>query len=238
MDHYHAPFIPGNYYHVLNRGNNQENVFLVDDNYRFFLKKWREYILPYLEVFAYCLIPNHFHFLIKVKSEEEILKAALENFSLSKLQRFSSAKEEKLTKPQRLSKLTLPSAPQPFALDVNRFLEERFQRCLGSYAQAFNKQWNRSGSLFQKRFKRILVDSDTYLTWLIHYIHHNPIHHHFTTRYELWEFSSYNAIVSEHKTAVNRGFVLRRFGGIQRFIEFHDQHLDYSEIKGYLLEEE
>lgn len=83
MDHYHAPFIPGKYYHVLNRGNNRENVFLVDGNYRFFLEKWRKYVLPYLEILAYCLMPNHFHFLIKVKSEEEILKAALENFSFS-----------------------------------------------------------------------------------------------------------------------------------------------------------
>jgi REP element-mobilizing transposase RayT len=229
---------------VLNRGNNQENVFLVDENYRFFLKKWRKYILPYLVVLAYCLIPNHFHFLIKVKSEEEILKAALENFSLPKLQRFGIAEEEKLkgkkklTKPSRFSKLTASSFEPPLTLDVNRFLEERFQRCLGSYAQAFNKQWNRTGSLFQKRFKRILVDSDTYLTWLIHYIHHNPIHHHFTTKYELWEFSSYNAIVSEHETSVKRDVVLSWFGGVHRFIEFHAQHLDYSEIKGYLLEEE
>lgn len=63
MDQYHAPFVPGNYYHLLNRGNNKEDIFLTDDNYHYFLKKWRKYVLPYNEVLTYCLMPNHFHFL-------------------------------------------------------------------------------------------------------------------------------------------------------------------------------
>ena len=240
MDPYHAPLLPGNFYHVLNRGNNQENIFLTDDNYRYFLKKWEKYILPYTEILAYCLMPNHFHFLIRVKPEKEILSTALENLELSKLRKFiipgPANKTNREAHPAPNHK-TATSGARSVLMDVNRFMEERFQRCFGSYVQAFNKKWNRNGSLLQKRFKRILVDSEYYLSWLIHYIHHNPIHHHFTSKCEAWKFSSYNAIVSTYKTSVNRDFVINWFGSVQRFIEFHKKEVNYDGIERYLFEE-
>ena len=64
-------------YHVYNRANGNEKLFLLDHNYRFFLKKYEEYISPFVDTFCYCLMPNHFHFLIKIK-EEKILKAHLQ----------------------------------------------------------------------------------------------------------------------------------------------------------------
>ena len=51
-------------YHVYNRGNNKQKIFFNPENYTFFLKKIRRYILPYCDMLAYCLMPNHFHFLI------------------------------------------------------------------------------------------------------------------------------------------------------------------------------
>jgi REP element-mobilizing transposase RayT len=51
-------------FHIYNRGNNQQKIFFKPDNYVFFLKKVRLYILLHCDIFAYCLLPNHFHFLI------------------------------------------------------------------------------------------------------------------------------------------------------------------------------
>ena len=51
-------------YHIYNRGNNRQPIFFRPANYLFFLEKVRKYILPYCDMLAYCLMPNHFHFLI------------------------------------------------------------------------------------------------------------------------------------------------------------------------------
>jgi putative transposase len=53
------------FYHVYNRGNNKQLIFFNDRNYLFFLRKISEQILPFADIFAYCLMPNHFHLLIR-----------------------------------------------------------------------------------------------------------------------------------------------------------------------------
>ena len=58
-------FFQNELYHIYNRGNNQQKIFFKPDNYIFFLAKVRRYIMPYCDILAYCLMPNHFHFLIK-----------------------------------------------------------------------------------------------------------------------------------------------------------------------------
>ena len=54
-------------YHVYNRSN--EMLFYNRENYLFFLRKIRNHILPYADVLSYCLMPNHFHFILTVNSE-------------------------------------------------------------------------------------------------------------------------------------------------------------------------
>lgn len=60
------------FYHIYNRANGSENMFRCDENYRYFLQQWAKYIDPIAETYAYCLMPNHFHFLIKIKSAREL----------------------------------------------------------------------------------------------------------------------------------------------------------------------
>ncbi|MBE2219325.1 MAG: transposase [Ignavibacteria bacterium] len=64
-------FIPGNIYHVYNRGNNREPVFYQTRNYDFFLSKAGKHINKFADIISYCLVPNHFHFMIKVKEDIE-----------------------------------------------------------------------------------------------------------------------------------------------------------------------
>ncbi len=64
--------IPDATYHVYNRANGLELLFAQEDNYLFFLEKYRHYILPIAQTFCYCLMPNHFHFLIRIKGEKEL----------------------------------------------------------------------------------------------------------------------------------------------------------------------
>jgi REP element-mobilizing transposase RayT len=64
---YRTPLAPGNYYHIYNRGNNKENLFIEARNYAYFLRLYKKYIPPIADTLAYCLLPNHFHFLILMK---------------------------------------------------------------------------------------------------------------------------------------------------------------------------
>ena len=57
-------FFKNELYHIYNRGNNRQKIFFKPDNYIYFLKKVRRYLLPYCDILSYSLMPNHFHFLI------------------------------------------------------------------------------------------------------------------------------------------------------------------------------
>ena len=57
-------FEPNYCYHVYNMGNNSQQIFFSKENYLFFLQKVKKEIKPYCEILAYCLMPNHFHFMI------------------------------------------------------------------------------------------------------------------------------------------------------------------------------
>jgi len=63
------PLQPGHYYHIYNRGNNGENLFVAERNYAYFLNLYARHIEPVAETFAYCLLRNHFHLLVRVREE-------------------------------------------------------------------------------------------------------------------------------------------------------------------------
>jgi REP element-mobilizing transposase RayT len=63
-------FLPGQYYHIYNRGANRKDIFLTSDNYEFLLRRVREKsIVNNIAIIAYCLMPNHYHFLVRQNSE-------------------------------------------------------------------------------------------------------------------------------------------------------------------------
>ena len=64
--------LPGSYYHIYNRGNNKEAIFKESENYRYFLSLYHKYIHPIAKTYAWCLMQNHFHFLIYLKEPDEI----------------------------------------------------------------------------------------------------------------------------------------------------------------------
>ena len=181
------PLEQGKYYHIYNRGNGSCNLFYKDDNYRYFLSKYDYYLSPYLDTFAYCLMPNHFHMLVRVKD-------------------FPSDSQAKKKNLERQS----PT-----------IVSEQFRKFYMSYSKAINKQEKRSGSLFQKNFRRREIRSDAYFAKMIFYIHNNPVHHKFTDDVSLYRWSSYHALVKDQPTKLNKLELLQWFGGKNDFIEFH-----------------
>jgi len=75
------PLESESFYHIYNRGNNSEIIFREESNYLYFLILLKKYIVPVADIFAYCLLNNHFHLLIKVKEEEKIIARVEKSFS-------------------------------------------------------------------------------------------------------------------------------------------------------------
>ena len=70
------------YYHLYNRGNNKALIFFENDNYSYFLNQFKKYVSPFCEVYSYCLMPNHFHFFIRI-NDPVLFEKGIKNFFIS-----------------------------------------------------------------------------------------------------------------------------------------------------------
>jgi len=86
--------------------------------------------------------------------------------------------------------------------------------------------YKRKGSLFLDNFERILVSSESYYCKLIHYIHFNPVHHHFVNDLRDWKYSSYGSYFSKLPSQIRRSEVISWFDNIENFIAFHQKEID------------
>lgn len=188
--------IPEVTYHIYNRANGHERLFMSSENYRYFLQKYREHISPVAHTFCYCLMPNHFHFLIQIKREEEL--QALEAF--------------------------------PKFETLEKLLSKQFSNFFSAYTQAFNKHYNRKGSLFIKNFKRKAVRDEAYLKKLVHYIHHNPVEAKLCNHPEDWKHSSYPLLLDNTKPFPERDELIRWFGDLDNFKYCHAAPAELSGI--------
>jgi len=158
-----APLIAGKTYHIYNRSISNELLFRCGDNYRFFLGKYLKYISPNSRLYAFCLMPNHFHFAIKIRSKKELINELYPNVKNDLIEKGIG-----------------------FSSEINL----KFSSFFNSYAKAYNKMYSRSGKLFLSSFKVKDVSSPAYLRNLIQYIHFNPVHHRFVKDPYDWTFSS------------------------------------------------
>ena len=142
----------GGYYHIYNRGIDKREIFLDEQDYSVFIGYMKFYLdKPILQgqalkgvngktvppsrisknytneisLLAYCLMPNHFHFLIRQSSD--------------------------------------------------RGIAEFMQSLLLKYVLYFNKRYKRVGSLFQSRYKTVLIHNEDQFIYITKYIHRNAI---------------------------------------------------------------
>ncbi len=198
------PLYPDTFYHIYNRGNNRENLFYNEDNYEYFIMKYRKYLSDFMDTYCYCLLPNHFHFFVKVKPEKEI-RDLVEDLA---------------------------------NLPVHQIISEQFRLFFLGYAKAISKQQKRTGSLFQKPFRRKKVTDDRYMTAVIYYIHNNPVHHGFRKRLTDYPLSSYPALCGNDPCWLKRDEVISHFGGLSNFIEYHNKQKPDTDITDFIIEED
>ena len=206
-DKFLANFAEDSIYHVYNRTNNNELLFKTDENRLFFLRQYAKYLEPFLDTFCWALLPNHFHFLVRIKGNENI-KSYLKTISLEKL------------KPAEKRYLEN-------AITTELLIEFEWKRFLTSYSMAFNKQHQRTGNLFHRPFKRVQVDKESHFTQTIIYIHANPFKHKICREFMDYNWSSWKSLISINPTALCRQEILDWFGGTESFIEIHKSLTEY-----------
>ncbi len=103
-------------------------------------------------------------------------------------------------------------------VENEKTIAQNFSNLFNAYTKSINKRYNREGSLFQDRFKRIKITDDNYLIQLIVYINLNPVYHKFVDNVKDYKYSSYRAIISDKNTLLDRNSVIDLFGDKENFI--------------------
>ena len=191
---YHCPLLPDHIYHVYNHAVGSENLFRDADNYAYFLELDMKHLLPIAEFYAYNLLPNHFHFLIKIKSIDA------------------------LTARYKIQKGRAPIE----ITDWPKFTMQQFSNFFNAYAKAYNKRFDRRGALFIDYLKRSQIDTTAYIKHCIHYIHNNAVHHGLCSSIDGWHWTSYQSFLKVLPSKLSKEVVLENFDGQQQFITFHN----------------
>ena len=199
------------YYHIYNRGNNGETIFRQKENYLYFLQLYIKHFHMVAVTFAYALLPNHFHFLVWIKSADEIENAYHEDKTL------------RVSQTLRVSSPKRPPTPS-----------QAFGNLCNAYAKAVNKRYGRTGSLFENPFGRLPVTHDAYFYNLITYIHQNPQKHGFVSDFRDWPYTSYDAILHNKPTRIAKTTVLDWYGDYQHFQEVHQIQPDEKRLQKWL----
>ena len=183
------------FYHIYNRGTNRENIFVEERNYEYFMRLYVKYIDPVADTFAYCLLKNHFHALVRIMTEKEILaRAGAEN----------------------------PGKPSGSGL-IARYPSKQFSDFFNAYAKAINKAYDRTGSLFQHPFGRVVVNGGAQFFNVMRYIHQNPQKHKFVEDFRDWKWSSYQASATLRPPRLSKDMIQDWFGSREQYLLYHSE---------------
>jgi len=193
------------FYHIYNRGINGCDLFKVKENYEYFLNLYDKHISAVADTFAWVLMKNHFHLLVRVKDEKEI---KLQTTNLTGLENLSGLK-----------------SPKP---------HQYFSNLFNAYTKGINKTYRRHGSLFERPFKRKEISNIEYFKAMVVYIHNNPVHHGFTEYAMDYPWSSYLTCISVKPTHLQRDEVMGWFDNEANFKAAHENRADELDLEKWL----
>ena len=187
-------------YHLYNKVATESKLFKEEADYHKFLALFHRYFQNYFDYLAYALIPNHFHFVVRVKPiTEEVLVAE---------------------KTVRARQLLAGDAT------VDMLLTHQAARWFSSYMKGFNHRHRRTGPMLKQGFRRVAQGTMSHILDKIAYNHHNAIHHGLVKEYHQHPFSSYNAFTQNKKTLMAKEEVLDWYGGLEGFLNYHQVYKD------------
>ncbi|WP_430935426.1 transposase [Saccharicrinis sp. 156] len=220
-------FAPDQLYHVYNQGNNKQRIFYTRDNYLFFLSKLQRHLLPHCSILAWCLMPNHFHLMLRLKDAP------------------SYSSDSKYSPGDYKHDVNPIYSPGDYKQDVHshpvskdemsKRVSKEMATILRSYTRAINNQENRTGSLFRERTKAVCItctDGVAKNWYMINgvtvikvetperqypqicyrYILNNPVAALLVTRAEDWEFSSARDVMGLREGTLIDREVIKEYG--------------------------
>ena len=176
-------FLPRNLYHIYNQGNNKELLFKEEVHYHYFLQLFQSYIIPHCETLAWCLMPNHFHFLIYTDNRVELVKKQggliLDPVTNGFRKLLSAYAHEFNIKNNRSGALFRPKTKS---------------KCLITDAQLING-----------------INENDYSLNCFNYIHNNAYEAGLVTRHEDWKWSSYRFYAGLRKESLCNMELAKKF---------------------------
>ena len=215
----------GHFYHIYNRGIDGCNLFREESCYQHFLALYDKYITPVADTYAWVLMPNHFHFLIRVK--EDVVYKFSNSGRSSDVVWFEEHKWETIETPN-LSAHEVPDSvkiPKPHL---------HFSHLFNSYSKYYNTRFDRHGNLFERPFKRKMIENEKYLKHVILYIHNNPVHHEFCSDPVEYPWSSYLTCIALKPTKIKRDAVIGWFDNEANFKSVHNEKVEIEKIERLL----
>ena len=190
-------FTPNNVYHIYNRGNNKQLIFFNERNYSFFLKKVCANISPYCEILCWCLMPNHFHFMIY----------ATEN-SCKERPSFGG-------KPMQELSYQIGILLSSYSQAINKqngtigslFQQKTKSKCISDFDSFSQQEFNTE-----------------YLIKCMHYIHQNPLKAGLTETIDSWEYSSFGTFLGKEAIIPINKELIHSLSGYNESTFFKDSY--------------
>lgn len=205
-------FLPGEIYHIYNQGNNRQPVFYTRDNYLFFLNKMRTHLAVDCDILAWCLMPNHFHWMIRVSDDYPLP--------------FNDNEQKK-----KLTASMVPPLNRKIATLLSSYtksINNAYDRT-GSLFRPRTKANPLSGDL---------ATDDYYPITCFLYIHQNPFRARLVSDMKDWEFSSYRDFTGLRKGTLCKIEEVRKLLDLpdsnEDFIKFSHQTIPEKYLRYFI----
>ncbi|MFA6458399.1 MAG: transposase [Patescibacteria group bacterium] len=203
--------VPGEIYHIYNRSAGKKTIFHSDRDYNRFFLKMCEYRDKFpIDILAYCLMPNHFHFLIRVPDP----------------------------KGQSASRPSGSGATLRVGLAEVNSAQKFFHRLFTAYSKYYCARYadDHSGRVFESSYKAKHVSDDAYYLQLCGYIHDNPVRKKLVSKPEEWPFSSYLTLTGVREDGISCDAPeLREASHLQIYRDFARHRQDvFGEIRQFV----
>lgn len=197
-----TPLVNEQYYHIFNRGNEKRDIFTQNRDFKRFLRTF-----------------FYYQFTSNKKSLSKLTKQEFESIYF-------------LNGEKKVEIICYVLMPNHFHFLLKQLkdggISSFISKFCNSYSKYFNTKYRRVGSLFQARFKAVLIESDEQLMHVSRYIHLNPVVSGIVKKPEVYQWSSYSEYISGINFFSSPQDVLGLFASKEEYKEFVEAQIDYG----------